>query len=141
MDYVKVDKASIAKRESNDCSVKALSIMADIHYGIAHKIMKVGGRKNGCGATLATLMSALAVLGWKNSAVEDYFVRTIRKVGDDPAFSKGRFLIYTSGHIVSVVDGKVEDWSADRALRIKMVWRIEPAKSRRERKAALAQFC
>lgn len=141
MNYVKADKGSIAIGERNDCSVKALSIVADIHYGIAHKIMKIGGRKDGCGSTVASLMAALAVLGWKNTEVTDSVnAKTIKKVSSDPAFSTGRFLIYTRGHIVSVIDGKVEDWSEDRALRIKKVWKIEPVKSRKERKEALEQF-
>ena len=78
------------------------------------------------------------MLGWQIEEVTDSITaKTVKKIASDPAFSHGHFLIYTSGHVVAVKNGKVEDWSEDRALRIKQVWKIEPNASRKERKALI----
>ena len=84
---------------------------------------------------LYDMLSAVRMLGWSVEEVTDNIAaKTVKKIASDPAFSHGHFLIYTSGHVVAVKNGKVEDWSEDRALRIKQVWKIEPNATRKERK-------
>lgn len=135
MDYVKADKVSLAMNESNDCSVKALAILTDTAYKVAHAVLADLGRKPRKGAVLYDMFSAVRMLGWKREEVTDSVTaKTVKKIASDPVFSHGHFLIYTSGHVVAVKNGKVEDWSEDRALRIKQVWKIEPNASRKERK-------
>lgn len=135
MNYVKANKVSMAMAESNDCSVKALSILTDTAYKVAHSVLESLGRKPRRGAMLYDMISAVRMLGWKTEDVTDSVTaKTVKKIASDPAFSHGHFLLYTSGHVVAVKNGKVEDWSKDRALRIKQVWRVEPNSTRKERK-------
>lgn len=142
MNYVKADKVSIAMNESNDCSVKALAILTDTAYKVAHSVLSSLGRKPRKGAMLYDMFSAIRSLGWELEEVTDSVnAKTVKKIATDPAFSRGHFLVYTSGHVVAVKHGKVEDWSEDRALRVKQVWIVRPNASRKERKAALAKFC
>ena len=49
-------------------------------------------------------------------------------------YQKGFFIAYVPRHILAIVDGKVEDWTATNCRRrIQSVYRVVPAVSRKER--------
>jgi len=47
----------------------------------------------------------------------DFKGKTVRTVAREMPVGK-RYLVMTNSHAVSVVDGKIEDWSEDRQLRV-----------------------
>lgn len=137
MNYLKTKSYAIAKGETNDCAVKAISIACDVPYHVAHKAAAVYGRIARKGTYMSTTQATVSALGFSMVAV-DSTARTVKSLDRDPAVQKGHYMALVSRHILAVIDGKVEDWSEDTARRIKQVYKITPKVSRSERKALKA---
>lgn len=134
MNYLKADKLSNEMRENNDCAVKAVSILCDVPYKVAHKALQNEGRKNRKGSHELWIRWAINALGFK---IEDIKVSalTIATIESDMAVQKGFYFVMVRRHIASVVNGRVEDWTRGRRHRIESVGRVTPCKTRKERKA------
>ena len=111
-------RAGASLNEDNDCSVKALAIAARVSYAMAHKACAKHGRKPKRGMyTQDILETASHTLNCRVELKIDlrqrngsrYTVKTIA-----PLLNKGHYLVFVRGHVLAVVDGKVEDWTANR---------------------------
>ena len=125
--------------ETNDCSVKAVSILCDVPYHVAHKALKLQGRKNRKGSNYFSIMFAIKSLGFKVQEVK-HIAKTMTTITRDPVVQDGYFAVFTRGHIASVVNGKVEDWTDGRRHKVKEVVKVMPKVSRKERKQRIKQI-
>lgn len=142
MNYEKAKTYAAQKSETNDCSVKAVSIACDVPYHVAHKALALQGRNNRRGAYEWQIHRALQSLGF-DIRIVNATAASCATIARDVKVQKGFFIAYVSRHILAIVDGKVEDWTATNCRRrIQSVYRVVPAVSRKERakrKAKLMQ--
>ena len=134
MDYKKAKGYAVQKGETNDCSVKAVSIVCNVPYHVAHKALALQGRVNRRGAGSWQIEKAIETLGFKVVQINNVKAATCATLARDPAVYKGFFFAYVRRHILAVVDGKIEDWTATNCRRrLEGVYKIVPAVSRKER--------
>lgn len=113
------------RKEKNDCGVMALAIACGVSYAKAHTALKKQGRKNRSGTWPGQMKRAALSLGYQLIEIE-VTTKTIGRLPYDLSQSKqfGRFIVKTSSHFAAIIDGKVEDWSGGRGLRIEYVYRV-----------------
>ena len=141
MNYQKAiqQQLPIEKVGSGDCSVKCVSIVCDVPYMVAHKALSKQGRKTGKGATYWQIKDAISALGFEYGRV-DVQAKTMSTLERDVAVRSGYYFALVRGHIASVVNGKIEDWTEGRRHKIIEVCKVEPSVSRKERKQRIKQI-
>lgn len=90
------------QNETNDCTVRAYAIAANIPYANAHAELFLFGRKNRHGINFIPFARSK---GWKEyprpSMEVDSYVKYIALTG--------RWIIAVRGHVFAVVDGTIHD--------------------------------
>lgn len=134
--YRKARECSI---ERNDCSVMAISILANVPYEEAYKVCEKLGRKKNQGMYESDILKAFKRLRCRVEPVPmihkrktgeykkftHWFGYSLKRV-DEQLRPKGRYLISTSGHVSAYVNGRIEDWAAGRKKIVNKVWEIRP---------------
>jgi len=138
--------------EYNDCAVKAVALLANVSYEIAHATLKELGRPNRHGTYLSQTLAALVKLGCPS--MEFFSHRSIikRYPGQGPGLKNitthhprrypmiwhnaPNMLLKSQHHIAAFVNGEVIDWSVNRALRVTNI--IIPIASREQLDAWIA---
>ncbi len=125
--------------ETNDCSVIAISLLCDVSYDVAHRALAASGRKEKRGARMPIIRRAILALGMNiqnvdsKSAIGKYpgchvslkSVTTHHPARFNKAWKDGcAYMFVTAHHCLAVVDGVVQDWSANRALRVTEILQI-----------------
>lgn len=110
-------------KENNCCTVLALACSLDWSFGKAHRHMAKHGRKNRQGATLTQVIPALANAVEKSNKqmhrIESAEGLTIgRFARENP---KGVFYVLVNRHALAIVDGVMQDWTANTAGRRKIL--------------------
>lgn len=124
--FAQVSTESRKFNEKSDCAVKAVAIACSVDYAKAHALLKKLGRQNRRGTMTHTTLKAIHELGFKAVPQPlDRLPRTVKTIA--PALKGGTYLVKTRGHILAVVDGQTEDWTAGRRHRPVSVWKIEGA--------------
>ena len=139
MDYIKSKEISQRMCETNDCAVKAIAIACDVPYRVAHKALELQGRKKRGGSALSWIHNAIKGLGFEINAV-DTTAKTITSLPRDRQHNQGYYIALVSGHVAAMVDGQVEDWSEGRRNRIKVLYKITPATTRKQRKQLMKEL-
>jgi hypothetical protein len=126
--------------EHNDCAVKAVAIATGADYGTVHGIMKSFGRRNRTGTNMHSVTApTLKKLGFKMVKVPliDFTSRYHGKWSESKTITtkhprrfplvwgKGVYLLRTARHILPCVSGTVHDWTQERSLRVREVYRVE----------------
>ena len=118
-------KASEALGETNDCSVKALSVALGVSYDVAHSALRARGRKERRGVQMRAIHGAAADLGYKLVPVTLPWVKrcktAITLAANLP--SRGRFLVDMPRHVAGCAAGKVLDWTEGRRKRVVTIYR------------------
>ena len=119
------EKIARSFNEHNDCNVRAMANALGMNYRQAHAYHKKQGRKNRGGTSGSVVKQfaedyakrAFIVKNKYNSFIPDIpkvtgedLPKTVNQFTKDKRFSKGRFVVYVSGHAVAVVDGKTQDF-------------------------------
>ena len=118
-----VTRGATSDGETRDCTVRALSNAAGIHYDNAHALLKKHGRKDRCGAFFATMLKAYTEAGFVLDAVHGTTgaarcaARIAKRQAEDgitlakllPKLAFGEYIVNTTGHAVAVVNGKIID--------------------------------
>lgn len=134
MDYVKASIQSAEMRERGDCTVKAVAIVTNSAYKVAHKAMKVlGKRKDRDGASILGTNNAIKGLGFALERLE-VPAKTVATLAREDAVQEGLYIAYTRTHVLAIKDGYIEDWTRGRRHRIVLLYKVTPAVSRKERK-------
>ena len=121
--YRQLEKAAAERGEHNDCAVKALALATGHCYNVAQVALQLEGRKDKCGTYPAQTWAATEALGFKTREVwnawESERGMTVRTVGQQ--FPKGTFYVHVAGHILTMRDGEVEDWTRGSRRKVKRV--------------------
>ena len=136
MDYMKTKKCSSKYGETNDCAVKAVAIACDVAYSVAHKTLKLTGRRNRQGTYIWQTEKAIEMLGFKREKV-DCSAKTVASIAKDSAFKKGYFHVHVRGHILAITGGVVQDWTEGRRHRIIQAYKVVPCESRKTRRSLI----
>lgn len=109
-------KAS-AYGERRDCMVKAWAIAQRVPYETAHAMFKALGRKDRSGTRWAVTVEAMRGAGvciqWLPRRV------TVARIGH--FLGAGRYIAVTTSHALAVINGVVEDWTAQASGRHQVV--------------------
>ena len=121
--------------------MKAVALVTGEAYEKVRTLMAELGRKNGRGTNIAITKEALAMLGKTNERVSalDFIskypaghrdilknVTSYHPARFPEAWKDGkRYLMFTSGHVLAVVDGVAHDWTASKAKRARFIWEIK----------------
>jgi len=126
-DFEILRKASADFGETNDCTVKALSVTTGRTYQDCHNALRMAGRKRRRGASMKIMQEAAEALGYyferRHSPIS---AKTVTSAERDPALSSGNIVLLTRGHVAGMSDGKVIDWTKGRRHRIKAVFDVTP---------------
>lgn len=119
--YKTCQDAANAKKERNDCAVKAVAIATEVSYNTVHRVFANIGRRNGRGVSFVQLKRAI-----EQFTGSDVKYKTILKPNGSrftgktigQALPKGRYILIFRGHTAALVDGVIEDWTEDRKTRV-----------------------
>jgi hypothetical protein len=130
--YNAIQADSLAMREANDCSVCAVSVACQIPYKEAHEYLRSLGRPKGRGwywrthlrgqRLISGYVDNLKRIGFEHEQIE-FKSKTVATIGKE--LREGHYLVHVKGHVLALVNGKVEDWSEGRRHRILNVVRIK----------------
>lgn len=127
MQYIKsVCKGQMRSDELKDCSVRALSSAAEMHYDDAHELLAYHGRIDRKGCNSITLMQAYSDAGFNNVTVfgsskssKYYSIAFASKITKSEKgitlqnfckkYNKGSYIVSYNGHALAVVNGEVID--------------------------------
>ena len=105
--------------ESNDCTVKAVTLVSDLPYGTVHRMYHLAGRKRRCGARREITQDVLHQLG--ENGYRHYWCQPLQKSGSrftmktiGKAYPKGRYIVRVRGHLAAMIDGVIHDWTQGR---------------------------
>lgn len=125
--------------EKNDCSVKAVALACGVSYDVAHAEMQKQGRKQGRGASTASIELACIALGKQLNPVSPRHkiaaypgvhknlqnVTTHHPARFPDVWKDGKtYLAYIRGHVLAIVDGVVHDWTVGRAYRVQRILEV-----------------
>jgi len=122
------DCAVISNRlgESGDCTVKAVAVACQVCYEEAHEYLRSLGRKWGRGHHWAAngigYTERLDKLGIEGEEIE-VKSKTVKTLARE--LTEGHYMVKVKGHVLAIVDGKVEDWTAGRQHRVLKVMKIK----------------
>jgi len=124
-------EGAVRLNETNDCAVKAVCIAAEVDYEAAHAALKVQGRKNRKGAQLHMIINAVESLTGNrpilNHLSQRRTVKTLTR--KEPRLKRGNWIALTKNHALAVVDGVVEDWTAERGNLVNRLIEVVPNKT------------
>lgn len=128
MEYQSLTEVRNRHNETNDCAVVAVVIATGAPYEKVHQMMESKGRKSRRGTAQNITNAVLSKLGYMRFPIRDREVLTngltIRTLL--PYLPEGTFLVHTPGHILCIRDGVVQDWSANRLLRVYKIEQVLP---------------
>lgn len=143
-EFKAIDKASDEMNETNDCAVKAVSLVTELPYKRVHAVYAKHGRKPRRGVKQAVTLAVLKELGyrtrfnvgWKERSIKamakekNYHVANLTtrqiKLFPDLFQAWGRCLVWTNRHISAMIDGQIHDYTEAKAKRVKTVHVVTP---------------
>jgi mannose-6-phosphate isomerase-like protein (cupin superfamily) len=144
--YTELRQKSFSYGERNDCAVVALAAATDVPYEVVHKELAAKGRKKGGATFNCWTYELLYQLGFSRADVTKQIFQEVRakypqryqhrtptvfhithRFPSAWAHIKGTYLIETRGHILTLKDGEVLDWSVNSSLKITAIYKIEKA--------------
>lgn len=109
-------------KDSNFCSVVAVATVCNMSFGKARIKMEKAGRPHRKGAYQWHYHEVIKRRGFKLEPVygfEGHHAKTMGK-----KLSSGTYLVSVRGHVLAIVDGVINDWSASRSHRVREVYRV-----------------
>ena len=110
-------------KDNSYCTVAALALATGVVYGVAYKKMESLGRKHGKGSPRSRTYKALEEMGYDYEPVLDIKFTTVKQLTKQLP-KKGTFLAHIRGHVLTIRDGIVEDWSIGSLRRVQSVSKI-----------------
>ena len=138
-EFIQLSQQASSMGEKNDCSVKAVALVAGVSYEQALVALAQEGRKNGKGAYTQPILRAVERCGKNHVRLPvDLIIKSYPKGHCDvlknvtthhparfpAAWKSGTFLMFTTRHVCAIIDGVNHDWTNGRAMRAMSVYRI-----------------
>jgi hypothetical protein len=112
--------------ETNDCSVRALSLSTGVSYTKAHDLLKTEGRRDRKGSKLPMIKNSLhslivdhVIVDFQELVPSAVMTENNRFYGTSPRrptlqsivdkYPTGRYLIIVTGHALAMIDGVIHD--------------------------------
>lgn len=133
--YAKCVEPSDKMNEDNDCSVKAVAIAGRTTYNIAHALLKAAGRKDRKGCRVSLINSVLEE--GLSTTLRDMPMEVLRKRRGGGLTSNNihtvlnkqrTYIAYTRDHVLTIRNGKLEDWTDGRRFRVLRVLEVSLSK-------------
>jgi len=122
-----MSESSEARGETNDCTVRALTVVTGLPYDVCHAQLAKQGRKprKGCHWYIEGPKAAEA-LGCKMRRMHrsEFTAKTMITAARDRKLATGRYAVLVRGHVAGMIDGDVVDWSDGRRHRIQAVYEV-----------------
>jgi len=122
--YCALRRETTLMNERNDCSVKAIAMIYDYDYIDAHMLLTNLGRKYRHGFDVDLAIKYLGRASKKQYVRQPnkskYTVKTIANT-----IPVGKYLVFTSGHVLACINGKIYDWTEDRKHRVTYIIEID----------------
>lgn len=108
----------LAKTDNNYCTVVATATVLDVEYEEAYRLLQAKGRQHGQGMRIGDMLRGDQIGHHKFEQVyKKKFYRGVDRKGESnltirtaaEQFPKGRYLVFTKSHALSIVNGKVVD--------------------------------
>ena len=108
---------TLAYRETNDCTVRAIAGAFDISYGKAHRHMAKYGRPHRNGPSSSDATRAVIAMA-KKLGHEAYERRSMNQLTLNQFYKQyaskgGVWVVFVRGHAIGFRDGKTLDWTGD----------------------------
>lgn len=113
------------KRESNTCSVRAISLACNIPFHEAYAITRSAGRKPGRRVRTFDVLNGIHKHGIQcDNQSHLYFQMTVNQLSQ--MLPSGRYIIRTKGHVFAVINGTIYDtYCEGKRRKVLAVWKIE----------------
>lgn len=113
-------------KDANFCTVTALAVAAGVGFGKAFHTYKRLGRVTGRGTRLQMQKEAFRALGLKLECLPTEF-KTVNQAELGLSATRGTYLVYSTGHVSCVKDGKMYDWAAGGSRkRVQLLFAVLP---------------
>tara|TARA_B100000886_G_scaffold303110_1_gene233580 strand:- start:20294 stop:20692 length:399 start_codon:yes stop_codon:yes gene_type:complete len=123
------------KGDRNSCTVIALSVIANIAFEDAQKILSRAGRKFNKGFNIKKWVRVAKRYGKLDQApLWGYRFKQVRTLfKEEPEYlSQNTVIVLTSRHVFVVKDGNIEDWmTKGRRHEIRDIWTFTPKRKRK----------
>lgn len=138
--FTQLNETSAAMGETNDCSVKAVALVANVSYAQAHEALKQRGRKERKGAYTHDIIAAVRATGKEVTLVDQRSIianypsphrdvlkglTTHHPRRFNKAWPKGRYLMFVKRHVAAVIDGELHDWTVNKAKRVQALYEVK----------------
>lgn len=116
-----------ARKEHNDCAVKAVAIATGIGYNQSHTVFSKLGRRNGRGVDWMMLVKAIEHCTGNKGKFTSILkpngtFYTGKTIGQ--ALPNGKYILMFRGHVAAMVDGKIEDWTENTKKCVLYFWKV-----------------
>ena len=98
-------------REKNCCGVVAVATALDKSFGAVHRQFRKAGRKYRCGVTTDMIRAVLNSFGQHETEPVPIERQTIKRFSSE--HKTGTYLIFVRGHVATLKNGIVQDWTSD----------------------------
>lgn len=122
MDFDALKSVAESMDEKNDCAIMAVTIVSGKPYPEIHRAFKICGRRHR-GRTEPWITRAILVCFGIRTVPVKFKGKTIRTLAREIP-NKGCYLVWISGHILAIKDGKVCDWTEGRLHRVLKVDKV-----------------
>jgi hypothetical protein len=126
----KMDYHSIrgdAEKDTNDCTVVAVAIVAGIPYKEASSLLTAAGRINGKGFAVSKYHAVLRNMGFSIRDIRQNFkAKTVRTLERELAANYGgcKVLVNIQRHVLAWDGEQIVDWTAGRTGRIQQIHQV-----------------
>ena len=135
--YEACDKVGKSMKDTAYCSVIALATACQIPHKKAYAMMQAQGRPHRDGAYTWQSMRAVKELGFEFEDVYSKYPNAKTPISAAKVLPKDKtFMIVVRGHIFTVRNGNVEDWTEGRKHRITDIFEIKPTQSKNAQRKA-----
>lgn len=119
---------SAPQGDRNDCSVRALSIAANMPYADAHRLFALAGRRDGRRTPVFVTAGIHERLGYTRipTVGSTHYGTQMTVAQFLRAHPRGRYVLHRRSHAFAVVDGVVHDWASGTGTRsrVQRAWLV-----------------
>lgn len=124
MTYKDMKTVAESLNESNDCAVKAVTIVSSMHYSCVHSVFAQFGRRYRKTTDNVTTFRVLRELQiFVVDVTRKFKAKTVRTLARELP-DEGRFLIWTSGHLLAYRNGRICDHTEGKTHRIIKIMKV-----------------
>ena len=114
-------------QDTNFCTVIAVATVLNQSFGKARYKMQKAGRVHKKGTYANLYHAVIKRSGYDLNYISGFEGHHVKTMGQK--LGQGTYLIQVRGHVLAMVDGKINDWSEGRSLRVKTVFKVTKKES------------